>query len=81
MFAGLDLPKEGRLFHIPRFFLFLFKFVLSLFEVLCDLHVPLSEVFYLLVFLILDIIDREHFLPVVAIQLNLQLLHRFLFLV
>lgn len=81
MFAGLDLPKECRLLHIPRFFLFLFKFVLSLFEVLCDLHVPLSEVFYLLVFLILDIIDREHFLPVVAIQLNLQLLHRFLFLV
>ena len=81
MFAGLDLPKECRLLHIPRFLLFLFKFVLSLFEVLCDLHVPLSEVFYLLVFLILDIIDREHFLPVVAIQLNLQLLHRFLFLV
>lgn len=81
MFAGFDLPKKGRFFHIPRLLLFLFELVLGLFEILGDFHVPLSEVLYLPVLLAFDVIDRQHFLPVVAIQLNLQLLHRLLLLV
>jgi hypothetical protein len=53
-------------FFLWNFLLFvlLLEFVLCLFKIFADFHEPLAQIFYLLIFLILNLIDRDIFFTI-----------------